>query len=82
MLPTFIIEKLSGWNTHSRDKIQVCEWRFVTHVPCTVEKICCLYVGALLGVWGIIPFFVCLTISLVDTFGVGRVWLGCCVRTV
>ena len=26
---------------------------------------CCLYVGALLGVWGIIPFLWCLTILLV-----------------
>ena len=46
------------------------------------EKSICLYVGALLGVWGIIPFFVCLTIILVDTVCVGWVWLGCCVRTV
>ena len=29
------------------------------------EKSICLYVGALLGVWGIIPFFWCLTILLV-----------------
>ena len=61
---------------------QVFEWRFVIHVPCTVVKVNCLYVGALLGVWGIIPFFVCLTIILVDTVCVGWVWLGCCVRTV
>jgi len=43
---------------------------------------CCLYVGALLGVWGIIPLFLCLTICLADTVCVGGVWLGCCVRTV
>lgn len=29
------------------------------------EKSVCLYVGALLGVWGIIPFLWCLTILLV-----------------
>ena len=29
------------------------------------EKSICLYVGALLGVWGIIPFLWCLTILLV-----------------
>ena len=29
------------------------------------ENECCLYVGALLGVWGIIPFLWCLTILLV-----------------
>ena len=33
-------------------------------MSCTVEKYC-LYVGALLGVWGIIPFFWCLIILLV-----------------
>ena len=57
------------------------EWRFVTRSVVHMGSKC-LYVGALLGVWGIIPLFLCLTIRLVDTVGVGKVWLGCCVRTV
>ena len=47
------------------------------------ENECCLYVGALLGVWGIIPFFCVpdwlMGIIVVVVFVAG---LGCCVRTV
>ena len=47
---------------------QVFEWRFVTHMLSVhIFKSICLYVGALLGVWGIIPFFWCLTIMSADT---------------
>ena len=44
---------------HTPDEAsRVFEWRFVTHVVhAQLKSKCCLYVGALLGVWGIIPLF-------------------------
>ena len=42
----------------------MCEWRFVTRSVVHMGSKC-LYVGALLGVWGIIPFLWCLIIWLV-----------------
>lgn len=45
------------------------------------EKSICLYVGALLGVWGIIPFLVPDHMTGGHSVCAG-LWLGCCVRTV
>ena len=56
ILPTFIIENCPG-ETHTQETSRVFEWRFVTHVVHAQLKSNCLYVGALLGVWGIIPLF-------------------------
>ena len=62
---------------------QVFEWRFVTHVvhaQLNEKYVVCMLVHC--WVSGALSPFLCLTMSLADTYCVGEVWLGCCVRTV
>lgn len=83
MLPTFCLFENCPGGTHTlRDRNQVFEWRFVTHMPCTVVKSKLFVCWCIVGCLGHYSPFVCLIIILADTVGVGWVWLGCCVRTV